>query len=144
MTISGGCLCGDVRYTAKAEPVGTGMCHCVTCRRSAGAPMVAWATWSKADLEIGGDTKSYISSTHAQRLHCPRCGTQLFFLDERYPDEIDVTIASLDDPNLVPPQKHIWAESHLRWVRLDDGVPVFAQRSVDETGQPLSPARNAS
>ena len=140
--LSGGCLCGDVRYTAKGAPVGSGVCHCVTCRRSAGAPMVAWHTFRRDDLEIGGDSKSFISSTHAQRYHCPRCGTQLFFEDNRYPDEIDVSTASLDDPDAAPPAKHIWTGSRLHWVKLADGLPAFVQRSVGEDGQPLEPTGN--
>jgi len=142
MTLAGGCLCGDVRYSVEAEPVGTGVCHCRTCRRSAGAPMVGWITWTRADVKIGGDTKVFVSSTHGQRHHCPRCGTQLFFVDADYPDEIDVTHASLDDPDAITPAKHIWAESKVGWVKLDDGLPVWAQRSVGDNAQLLTPARD--
>lgn len=140
--LAGGCLCGDVRWKTGAQPVGSGVCHCVTCRRSSGAPMVAWITFKRSDVETSGHTTAFVSSTEAQRRHCHRCGTQLFFDDTRHPDYVDVTTASLDDPNLAPPDKHIWAETRIHWVKLDDGLPIYAKRSVGDDAQLLSPARD--
>jgi hypothetical protein len=130
MALSGGCLCGAVRYETDAEPYGAGLCHCVTCRKASGAPMTAWFSVKAEDLRLTGELRKHRSSDHAVRSFCPGCGTQLLFDDARYPDEVDVSIASLDDPDPVRPEKHIWTRSQLNWVRLADGLPSFAERSA--------------
>lgn len=140
--LSGGCLCGDVRWKSEAAPISSSVCHCITCRRSSGAPMVAWIGFRRDDVKISGETTAFVSSTEAKRRHCRRCGTQLFIDDVDEPENVDITTASLDDPNAAPPDKHIWARTRLDWVKLDDGLPVYAQRSVGDDAVLLSPARN--
>jgi hypothetical protein len=61
------------------------------------------------------------------RRFCPNCGTQLLFDDSRYPDEIDVATATLDDPAAVPPAFHIWTRSQLPWVKLADDLPAYPE-----------------
>jgi hypothetical protein len=59
----------------------------------------------------------------ARRTFCASCGTPLTFQLDAKPDSIDVTVASLDDPNAAPPAKHIWTSSRIRWLDLDDDLP---------------------
>jgi hypothetical protein len=47
------------------------------------------------------------------------------FQSTRFPEEIDVTICSLEDPELVRPKDHTFASSRLSWDVIDDGLPVF-------------------
>ena len=126
---AGGCLCGRVRYEA-GEPGGSAVCHCRTCQRAHAAPLVAFFTVRRQDVWITGELKRYASSAHGTRLFCGDCGTQLFFEDSRYPDELDIATATLDDPAAVPPTKHIWTMSQVPWVKRDDGLPAFPERSV--------------
>jgi hypothetical protein len=56
---------------------------------------------------------------------CPTCGTPLSYRHARRPEEIDLTLAALDDPAAPAPTCHIWIEHKLPWVRLDDGLPRF-------------------
>ena len=64
---------------------------------------------------------------HANRIRCfaACCGTHLFFEDSKDSDMIDVTIASLDDPASFAPQKAIFLEDKLPWVKLDESIPSF-------------------
>jgi hypothetical protein len=48
----------------------------------------------------------------------------------RAAEEIDIATGTLDDPAAVPPQKHIWGEQKLDWVKLGDGLPMYAQSSA--------------
>jgi hypothetical protein len=126
--LTGGCLCGEVRYEAAGTPFHETNCHCSMCRRACGAPMVAWFSVPRAQLRwVSGTPTRYRSSAHAERSFCPRCGTQLTFQSDRYPEEIDITTCSLDDPERVPPQDHTRTSSQLRWVKLDDGLPRHAE-----------------
>ena len=83
--LTGGCLCGAIRYEVRGAPYHRTVCHCSICRRSAGAPMVAWFSVKLADFAFtAGQPASYRSSAKAQRSCCPTCGTQLTFkLDAR-------------------------------------------------------------
>ena len=61
------------------------------------------------------------------------CGTHLFFEDSDDSDNIDVTIASLDDPSSFSPQKAIWLEDKLPWVVIDESIPSF-QKTPKQQG----------
>jgi hypothetical protein len=125
--LEGGCFCGSVRYRVSGAPAHETFCHCTICRRASGAPCVAWFTVpAGAFAVVAGAPASFASSEHATRTFCPRCGTPLTFRSSRSPDEIDVTIGSLDDPERVPPRDHTHASSRLSWVRLGDDLPSFS------------------
>ncbi len=56
-------------------------------------------------------------------LFCPACGGSLFYLSDETPDLISFMVATLDDPELVPPTAHIFAADGLSWSRIDDNLP---------------------
>jgi hypothetical protein len=125
--LTGGCFCGYVRYEAHGSPAKQTNCHCSICRRTSGAPFVAWFTVSLSEYRIvSGQPVRFASSSDGERSFCPRCGTPLTFQSRQHADEIDVTTCSLDEPEKVPPQDHTYAGSRLSWVRLADGLPGFA------------------
>jgi hypothetical protein len=131
--LTGGCLCAAVRYEASGEPYHSGYCHCVTCRRASGAPVVAWFSVKLKDFRLlQGETRSFESSDHGRRRHCGSCGTQLFFDDDDFPDEIDITNASLDEPERVPPDFHLYDKSRIDWVRFGDGLRHFDEKRQGE------------
>jgi hypothetical protein len=120
----GGCFCGAVRYRATGAPYNVTHCHCTICRRLSAAPFVTWATFRSADFAVVGGAPAHIaSSVRAERTFCGRCGTPLTFQLHASPDELDVTVCSLDDPEGVVPEDHTQAATALSWVRLADGLP---------------------
>jgi hypothetical protein len=126
--LRGGCLCGAVRYEAGGRFWHETNCHCSICRRSSGAPFVAWFTVAAARLRFtAGEPACFQSSEHGRRGFCARCGTQLSFRSSLKPQQVDITTCSLDQPEQLPPRDHTQASARLAWVRLDDGLPVFAE-----------------
>jgi hypothetical protein len=125
--LEGGCSCGAIRYQATGLPYHQTICHCSMCRRSAGAPFVGWFSVHRSSfLLIRGEPLRFRSSASAMRGFCPLCGTQLTFeLDDRSLDEIDITIASLDQPSAMAPLDHTYTASKLDWVTIADGLPQF-------------------
>ena len=110
-------MCGAVRYQAPAPPIHQVLCHCVDCRRGAGAQAVAWVTFSARSFSFtAGEPVRYRSSPPVVRTFCGRCGTSLTYEAEERPNDIDVTTASLDDPEAFPPTKEVFAEQKLSWV----------------------------
>lgn len=119
--LEGGCHCGFVRYRVTGAPSHETNCHCSICRRTSSAPYLPWFTVARTELVFtAGQPAVYPSSSHGTRRFCPRCGAQITFESSRTPDEIDVTICSLDDPERLPPADHTHAASALSWVALDD------------------------
>lgn len=124
--LTGGCLCGAVRYRVTGTPFNATICHCGACRRASGAPMLAWFTIRCNEfVPTAGVARQFRSSDHGTRGFCGACGTALTFASTRFPDEIDVTTASLDDPEAVPPQSRIYTESRIGWT---DGMEALPAR----------------
>jgi hypothetical protein len=133
MTIEGGCFCGDIRYRVSGPVSHETCCHCSQCRRSSGAPFVAWFSVRRPALQLTSGTPTEIqSSDHGTRSFCSRCGTALLFRSSHFPDELDVTICSLDSPEQVPPIDHTQTRSRLSWIEVDTTRPSFTdERSVN-------------
>jgi hypothetical protein len=112
---TGGCQCGAVRYALYAAAEGS-VCHCRMCQKATGGPFAALAKLEKADLAwTRGKPATFRSSPAACRDFCAACGTPLAF---RYLDagHMEVTIGSLDHPELAPPSANFGVESRLPWI----------------------------
>ena len=123
---SGGCLCGAVRYEASGPAANPCYCHCNSCRRAAGAPLVAWCTFARSGWRVTrGILTEYRSSPQVLRGFCAACGGALTYRHEARAEEIDVTLASLDEPAALAPQMHVWVGDKLPWLTITDGLPQF-------------------
>ncbi len=129
---TGGCLCGRIRYRVQGVPANQTHCHCETCRRASGAAFVSWASFPSSGFRFTkGSPARYESSDIAFRQFCSACGTQLAFQLHRTPEEIDITLASLDHPERVVPVDHIWTRRQIPWIKLADGLPRFTGNRAD-------------
>ncbi len=128
-TVTGGCHCGAVRYALAAVQASM-VCHCRTCQRISGAPVVAWASVGADDYVVTqGEPARYASSPGVSRTFCGHCGTQLTYQAEQ--GEIDVAIASLDDPDAFSPTHHSWLSHNIAWVKFGDGLPNYQRSRSD-------------
>jgi hypothetical protein len=126
--LEGGCQCGRVRYRISGEPVLAALCHCTMCRRASAAPAVAWAMFQEPQVVFLQDRPaSYASSPAARRGFCPACGTPICFTADFLPGLIDVTIGSLDEPELLAPTLHYWCSKQLPWLHIADDLPKFPE-----------------
>ncbi|MBM3601987.1 MAG: GFA family protein [Alphaproteobacteria bacterium] len=121
--LTGGCLCGSVRYRATTEPMNPHMCHCTMCQRASGAPMVGWISFPLDRFAFtSGEPTYYRSSPGIRRGFCVNCGSALVFHPDGRP-RIGITLASLDHPEAVSPKFHIYDTT--KWVTLSDGLPSY-------------------
>ena len=124
--IEGGCFCGSVRYRAQGKSLNTMVCHCTSCRRIAGSPVVAWITVGSEGFRFTrGKPAEFRSSPPVRRTFCPKCGTPLTYQRDDSPETIDITTCTLDAPAAFPPTHHSWLEDNVGWVRFGDGLPEF-------------------
>jgi hypothetical protein len=119
-------MCGNVRYAASGPPGGSMICHCRSCRKAAGSPVVAWVTFRPETFAFTrGTPGTFHSSPGVTRTFCASCGTPLTYMHDDRPDDLDVTTCSLDDPEAFPPRHHAWLSHSPAWVRFGDGLPTY-------------------
>ncbi|HLO78711.1 MAG TPA: GFA family protein [Magnetospirillum sp.] len=117
MAYEGGCRCGGVRYRVAGEPLSAGYCHCRMCQHAAGASVVAWVAFRRQDFHfVKGRPQAVAAHSRAVRRICSDCGTALTFEYPARTETVDVTIASLDDPNAIEPVYRIWSSPRLPWL----------------------------
>ena len=133
--MDGGCLCGQVRYSVSGAPFAAEYCHCRMCQKSSGSVTVSWMDFRVEQLTWTlKPPAEYRSSEYVRRGFCPDCGSTMSFRDTRHPNYITLAIASLDDPNLVKPTYHIYTESQVEWLNIDDNCNRFRQGPVKSEG----------
>ena len=133
--VEGGCFCGAVRYEVRAVPREVSHCHCGMCRRVSGAAVVTWATYpSEAVRFVRGTPAELHSSPPVTRTFCGACGTPMTWCSREEPEWIDVTVGSMDAPEAMAPDDHIWAASRLRWLELDDDLPRLPRSHRERAG----------
>ncbi len=128
MSLTGGCLCGQVRYEAREKPLNVRCCHCTLCQKANSAPFFARAIFALGDITLTGDTLDYPTSARLMRRSCARCGTLVFAQPNDLPARIGVSLPTLDDPNALAPDMHIFTSTMLAWLKLDDGLPQYPER----------------
>jgi hypothetical protein len=123
---SGGCFCGELRFESRADPVESGYCHCSICRKTTGAPVVAFASFPVESFSyVKGKPRIYPSSAYGQREFCGTCGTQICFRESRSAETVDVNSGSLDSMEAVAPDHHIHTGNRVTWLHIADGLPEY-------------------
>lgn len=110
-THTGGCLCGAVRFEVSSKIEFSCLCHCPSCRKAAGAPLVGWVMFEADAFSCDrANVTEFASSEGARRSFCGTCGTTLFYEADYIPGLIDITIESFDAPEAVQPTAEIWTK----------------------------------
>ncbi len=122
-SIEGGCLCGALRYRAEA-PLWVAHCHCQDCRKATGAAFATYIGFANQSFEyLSGEPATFESSPGVHRGFCARCGSSLSYRSKRWPDEVHIMAATVDTPEALEPQGHVYCSEKLSWIHLDDGLP---------------------
>ncbi|SHJ03330.1 Uncharacterized conserved protein [Shimia gijangensis] len=109
--VTGGCLCGAIRFTTSGQPDRVGLCHCLDCRKHHGALFYAAAIFPKEAVKTEGETRAYQG-----RHFCPACGSSVFAISQ---DEIEIHLGALDAPDQFKPTYESWV------IRREGCLPTF-------------------
>lgn len=141
----GGCACRGVRYRLRSGPLVVHACHCTECRRLTGAAFALNALIETARLEILSGRPRAVpvigASGKPQAIfRCPACQVALW---SHYPGAGEklafVRVGTLDDPDRLPPDIHIFTSTRLPWVELpDDARAVPEYYSARDVWRPES------
>ena len=128
MGLTGGCLCGQIRYELTADPLMCVTCHCKNCQRQAGSALSIIIGVPDGSVEVEGVPKTYDdkgdSGATVQRQFCENCGSPVFTKVENPPGVMFIKAGTLDDTSSLNPSFHCYTKSKQNWVELGD-IPGF-------------------
>lgn len=131
--ITGGCLCGNVRYSADAEPIVQAVCHCSDCQRQTGGPFTVVVGVPRAALTVEGDTLASFTTIgedhggETERSFCSACGAPVFSVTAVLPDLALIKAGSLDDASWLEPAVEVWTSSAQPWSPHFEHAASFAR-----------------
>ena len=132
-TAEGGCDCKAVRYRMESAPLFVHCCHCRWCQRESGASFALNALIEAHRVTNLGAEPEIVNTPSAsgqgQKIaRCPKCRAALW---SNYagsgPAVKFVRVGTLDNPDLLPPDIHIFTGSKQPWVQLPAGVPAVPE-----------------
>jgi hypothetical protein len=125
--ITGGCLCGAVRFTVSEKPISARVCWCRLCQRLGAGGGTVNAAFRISAVTIAGELADYSSAAESgnlmHRRFCPKCGTHLFSEAEVRPHLIFIRVGALDDPEVARPVATIWTSNAPSWAAFDPNLP---------------------
>jgi hypothetical protein len=128
--LDGGCDCGYVRYRLESPPLVVHCCHCRWCQRETGASFALNALIEAERVTLlGGQTETIDTPSESGKgqkiARCPHCRIALW---SNYfgagPFVHFVRVGTLDEPDHLPPDIHIFTASKQPWVVLPPGTPA--------------------
>ena len=134
LPVTGGCLCGAIRYVSTAAPVDVCYCHCRMCQQSCGNPYFLSAFIAKKSFRFTSGKPRYYRSPgfpESERGFCAECGTPIIMRD--LTDTHAIYIATFDHPEDWPPTLgHSGMESKIPWDSINDDLPCWETESDPE------------
>ncbi|OUS34939.1 aldehyde-activating protein [Rhodobacterales bacterium 56_14_T64] len=124
---SGGCLCGNARYTCSATPQVAVHCHCEDCRKSSGTGHCTHLMVQNDAFTISGPLSSFSkqvdSGNQVDRFFCPNCGSALYSINSGMAGVVFPRASSLDDPEIAAPQMTVYASRAASWDPIATDLP---------------------
>lgn len=132
MPHTGQCLCGQVKFTADADPLAARMCWCRDCQRIASGSATVNVLFPEEAVNYSGEMAKFEmiadSGNTVERGFCPKCGAQMYSRTVTPAGmPMRVRAGTLDNPELLAPQAIIWADSAPSWAKLDPALPHHPQ-----------------
>jgi hypothetical protein len=129
--MTGGCLCGAVRYKVSGDQIFSGRCYCDDCRKTSGAGHNAVFAVPEQAVSITGKltdfTKPGGSGQPITRRFCPVCGSRIASVATVMPGMLLITASTLDDPEKFVSQMSVFASRAPSWDRPPAGTPSFPE-----------------
>ena len=130
--IEGRCDCGEVRYRMHSAPIVVHCCHCRECQRQTGSAFVLNAIIETDRFEHTGNvTEVTVPSGSGMGqviTSCAKCGVAVFSSYKIREDKVrNVRVGTLEDPDLCPPDVHIFTKHKQAWLQLGRSAPVFEE-----------------
>jgi hypothetical protein len=130
--LTGGCLCGGVRFEVDEPPISASYCHCTRCQRRTGTAASANVRLVPGSLRVvaGADlVRTYDPVDGALKAFCSACGSALWSQHPENPDIRAVRMSAFDEDPGVRPSVRQYVAYAAAWEPIpDDGLPRFPER----------------
>ncbi|WP_266169983.1 GFA family protein [Dyella subtropica] len=142
--LEGGCTCGGVRYRMTSKPLIVHCCHCRWCQRESGASFAlnAMIETNRVTLLRGRPLLEAIPSFSGKGQTIARCPDCLIAVWSHYAGGGDtfayIRVGTLDEPDRLPPDIHIFTSTKQPWVVIPDGMPAVPEYYSREAYWPQS------
>jgi hypothetical protein len=118
--MTGGCLCGRIKYTVSGDPAFSGLCHCRNCQRYTGSAFETAIGFPSSAVSVQGELKTYNDAGDSGKLvyrrFCPNCGSGVVAEAEVMPGMTLVLAGTLDDPSVFKPAMEVYCSSAQPWM----------------------------
>ena len=123
--MTGGCLCGGVRFVVTEPPNKVGTCHCRRCQRWSGSAFSVGVRFRKSAVQFtNGEPKVYRSSSIMERGFCTGCGSPFIYwylVEVMHSEDVWISLGTFDNPEQFKPTYHYAVETEMTW--LHDDLP---------------------
>lgn len=129
----GGCDCGEVRYRMNSAPMFVHCCHCRWCQRETGAAFALNAMIEADRVELLSGTPERVETPSPSGkgqtfFRCPSCKLALWSHYAGAGDQICfIRVGTLDEPDRMPPDIHIFTSTKQPWVTLSPDIPAVEE-----------------
>ena len=131
LPLTGGCMCGGVRFEVGEPLVSAGYCHCTRCQRRTGTAASISGRIVPGSLRIlsGAELlRAYEPEGGFAKVFCSTCGSALWSQSPDDPEIISIRLGAFDDDPGVRPRYHQYVAYAAKWEPLpDDGLPRFVE-----------------
>ena len=141
--VLGHCACKAIQWSTEAAVIWAGHCHCESCRRACSAPLTSWIGLPVNQVSWQGEPTVWSSSPNVQRGHCGKCASPLFYRSQRWPKEIHLYAATLENPKFFSSQAHYHFAERVNWLSYNDGLKKFMAGDLPDSRSDKG-ARNGS
>lgn len=127
---NGSCLCGNVVFTVTKFAEQMAHCHCVDCRKFHGAAFSTFGQASTSDVYWSTGQEqltTFVADNGSKRQFCSHCGCSMTFQSANHSETIEIALATLDNNETLIPDAHVFVESKVRWLTIDDSLPKYAR-----------------
>ena len=146
--LTGGCMCGAVRFEVSEPLLGALYCHCKRCQRRTGTAFSVSALTVPGSFRVTAG-ESLVGSWRPPegwvKAFCSQCGSQVYTTHPDQPELLSVRMGALDDDPGIRPSAHQFTDYAAPWEPIpDDGLPRFPERLPAGSAPPDETERSAA
>ncbi|MGE0623244.1 MAG: GFA family protein [Pseudomonadales bacterium] len=122
------CVCGQLQIEVSGNPLGVGVCHCLSCQKRTGSVFATLAAFRPPFTVLGASTEYTRTGDRGSRFtfrFCPTCGSTVFHTEEGNEDVVMVAVGTFGDPDFAAPEDSVYDCRRHPWVKMPEGVSVF-------------------
>ncbi len=132
--ITGGCLCGVVRFEVRGPFLRAGHCHCSRCRRHSGTAVCTQGRVRQEDFRLlaGAEAvRAFRPEDGAVKAFCQHCGSSLFGGTWPEGPEVSIRLGAIDGDPGIRPEVHTFVDSRAPWDEITDGLPQHPEQKPE-------------